>query len=226
MVSSCGIKTDDRPFTLTRIDADAVNRVRDHVTNGGQELRVNSTGGHSQSALKIAEFLTGKDITVVVTGQCSSSCAEYILPAASKIELVGNPIVAMHQNNQIRLHKSTSLSGLTQRERECLKVFSAWADDLLERTGSDTDHYLKTLDRLKIKGISVDRGNGDCPIINFDLEPDIWILTTDELRAFLRHDDIEGELCSKAGAECLSILDDFSATVRTAYINGSVVDLH
>ncbi len=51
---------------------------------------INSPGGEVEAAMKIARHLSRNDVLTIIHGSCSSSCVNYILPAASKLFLEKN----------------------------------------------------------------------------------------------------------------------------------------
>lgn len=59
-------------------------------------LRVNSLGGNVEYALAIAERLAPSAPRVIVDGNCSSSCANYILPIARHIVLLPDAFILLH----------------------------------------------------------------------------------------------------------------------------------
>lgn len=59
-------------------------------------LILDSPGGSVAEALSIAERFEGRDLTMLVVGQCNSSCANYFLPLARRIELAPGSVVMLH----------------------------------------------------------------------------------------------------------------------------------
>lgn len=59
-------------------------------------VSVDSFGGEEGAALDIAEALLEKRTTLRLDGVCLSACAQYLLPAASKIIATPNAVIAMH----------------------------------------------------------------------------------------------------------------------------------
>ncbi|WP_227878859.1 ATP-dependent Clp protease proteolytic subunit [Caulobacter segnis] len=62
-----------------------------------RELIIDSPGGKVGPAMDIADRLsTSTDLTIRITGQCVSSCANYILPMARRMIAAPNAIIALH----------------------------------------------------------------------------------------------------------------------------------
>lgn len=61
------------------------------------ELVVDSQGGPVDAALDIAEKLsTLRDLTIRIDGQCSSSCANYVLPLGRRLAVGRQAIIMLH----------------------------------------------------------------------------------------------------------------------------------
>lgn len=63
-----------------------------------KKVVVNSPGGKAGLGVQIGKFLHERDLPIYVVHECSSSCAEYILPGAKYVIVVGNPIIGFHGN--------------------------------------------------------------------------------------------------------------------------------
>jgi len=62
----------------------------------GMTLILSSPGGDAADAIRAAELMAGRDWTVIVRGMCSSSCANYLLPVAARIEVEPYSAVLLH----------------------------------------------------------------------------------------------------------------------------------
>ena len=71
------------------------------LSEGKNEVRtliINSRGGSALFALKIAKYIIENDLELLVIDDCSSACAEYILPAARRVNFKNSPVLAFHGN--------------------------------------------------------------------------------------------------------------------------------
>ena len=68
---------------------------------------VNSLGGEVLTAIKLGRIINERRIPVFISGICLSSCANYIVPAASKVIILENSYVGFHGTPQ-RHEKSYS----------------------------------------------------------------------------------------------------------------------
>jgi len=88
----------------------------------GQPVRVlliDSGGGEVAAAIDLANWVHARQLDIVVTGMCLSSCANYVFPAARHKEIRPGAIVAWHGNYHHLAH-----TGL-------------WRDDVLLRMRRD-----------------------------------------------------------------------------------------
>jgi hypothetical protein len=63
-----------------------------------QRLLLDSRGGDVAAAIVLADWVHARQLDVVVTGVCLSSCANYVFPAARQKEIRPGAIVAWHGN--------------------------------------------------------------------------------------------------------------------------------
>lgn len=59
------------------------------------QVKVNSFGGEAEAAMEIAGALAQRRLRLVVSGFCMSSCANYLLPAASSVSL-DDAVIGLH----------------------------------------------------------------------------------------------------------------------------------
>lgn len=59
---------------------------------------ITSQGGDTEAAIAIGRIIRANNISVEVKKYCLSACAQYILPAAPKIVLIGNSVIAVHHS--------------------------------------------------------------------------------------------------------------------------------
>ncbi|WP_298159655.1 hypothetical protein [Brevundimonas sp.] len=84
-------------FAITgEIDAALSRCVRETFAGSTRELVLDSNGGSVEAALDIAGILEGRGLTMRVEGECNSSCANYFLPLARRIEFSPRSIVLLH----------------------------------------------------------------------------------------------------------------------------------
>lgn len=61
------------------------------------EVMIDSQGGAAGAAMDIADRLAGlPDLTLNITGECNSSCANYLLPVARRLKVAPDALIALH----------------------------------------------------------------------------------------------------------------------------------
>lgn len=78
------------------IDAGLAVCVRERLQPTTRELVLRSPGGDVSSALDIAQLFEGRQLTMRVRKQCSSSCANYFLPLAGRIVVEPGALIELH----------------------------------------------------------------------------------------------------------------------------------
>jgi hypothetical protein len=78
------------------IDAELARCVRETFADSTRELVLDTGGGSVEAALDIVEILEGRGLTMRVEGQFNSSCANYFLPLARRIEFSPRAMVLLH----------------------------------------------------------------------------------------------------------------------------------
>ena len=108
-LSGCTLLEAAQRGVWTRIDSETLNFTGEIVTGTEidferlmtpdiRRLRVRSSGGDVEVALKIAETIFARKLDLEVNGYCASSCANYWFPAANK-----KLTVAPHASKRVRI---------------------------------------------------------------------------------------------------------------------------
>ncbi len=79
-----------------RTDSAMLECVRSLPSDGARTLRITSSGGDVESALDIAEIISGWSIELVVDQQCNSSCANFIIPVARRVSVRPGGVIMLH----------------------------------------------------------------------------------------------------------------------------------
>lgn len=70
--------------------------VEDFVARGGRELEINSPGGDVGSVIRMSEIVHPAGATLFISGECNSSCANYMIPVARRIVMGPKALVLTH----------------------------------------------------------------------------------------------------------------------------------
>lgn len=91
------LKLDDTTVRLRgEINADMEACAANALTAGVERVVVNTPGGDTQAGRAIARKIAGLPRTLVIDGECSSSCANYFVPAAIRLEATPGSFIAIH----------------------------------------------------------------------------------------------------------------------------------
>lgn len=72
------------------------------ATNARTELVVlRSMGGSVSAALKMANAIAANNLRVIVRGMCLSSCANYLMPAASSVFVEQDSLIGFHGDSRL-----------------------------------------------------------------------------------------------------------------------------
>ena len=110
-------------------------------------LQINSLGGNVEYALSVAERLAPSAPRVIVDGNCSSSCANFILPIARHIVLRPDAIILLHGSADPALlarfkrdgSGSEAFRQVAERQARFVAAQGIAPGWLLYRTGEDGD---------------------------------------------------------------------------------------
>lgn len=106
-------------------------------------MRVDSVGGNVEAALDAAEVLARWRPHIIVTGQCSSSCANYWLPLAGRITLEPRAAVILHGSidqgfvDQAPPDRRAALQATAERQAAFAEIHGVPPGWLMTRTRGD-----------------------------------------------------------------------------------------
>jgi len=93
---SCEQRTPELFVLNGEIDDGLRDCVRDRYRDTTTHVLLNSQGGSVEHALDIAERFEGRRLTMRVEEKCNSSCANYFLPLAGRIEVAPGATILLH----------------------------------------------------------------------------------------------------------------------------------
>lgn len=93
----CSLSEDETTLFLRGSTDDAMLAcVEPYRSASIESVNVDSHGGNVLTAIAIGEILAGYDATLIVTGNCSSSCSNYFIPVAQKLIVSSDAIMLSH----------------------------------------------------------------------------------------------------------------------------------
>lgn len=162
---------------------------------------VNSIGGKSRFAREIAEVMAENDAGLLIVGECSSACFEFLVPTASSVTAISEPIIAVH-GNPIVTHTLLQRAGYV-RPSHCPWPSRDFLQDLYARKGLKTDFVQKTIEMLGDASVAFTvKENGCLSSLSFTSRNQYWEPTRDEIEQYLGV-EISGELCRDKIESCL-----------------------
>lgn len=80
--------------------ADISSRIHLASNQTDKMLILNSSGGRTSVSLLLSDLIISNNISITVTKECLSNCAEILLPSAKEIRFKNSPIIGFHGNMQ------------------------------------------------------------------------------------------------------------------------------
>lgn len=196
------LRNSNIPLMPAFIDDDFLIRLK-NLPPETTKIALISTGGLADKGLEAAEIVRSRGLEVVVLGSCNSACAEYILPAASKIQFFDDPFVGFHGNESSMMYFAVE-DGLRNPcapdsdQKNMLDKLEKLIDRkeaLYNKTGHKKDFWkaqINTLGSAKLIKAPA-RGSGCVYIQKFPYE--LWYPTSEQLHSLLGL-EFEGTLCA------------------------------
>jgi len=223
MGSACGeLDAVDPTYKFEgRIDEYALDEIKNHTTHGSI-LIINSTGGKIESAIQLGEYIHHYNLEVIIDGPCISACAEFILPAASKLTLTKDTMIGFHGNQYIfnDLYKRFD----SNMRFHCYSELSRKADQLYSKLNVDKDFWLETYKRIEPVGVQIIENGSDCGALKYKLTHKFWYPSVDQIEGFLNR-EISDEICNNNG-KCMGlyVLQNFRKSGQRYLIHDKSVE--
>lgn len=183
---------------------------------------ISSYGGRGDIGLDIADLVRSREARLTVVDRCLSSCAEFILPAASEINFVGAPLVGFHGNPA--LIEWLAVRSEHESVEACEFEESNRMYDLYLERGVDFGFFhlqVKVL-RLLSFGLDYEAPTGECPSMNYVFEHDMWFPSAKTLREDLGL-VFSGSVCADSPDECASRVKSIYAGRGTFVVDDRIV---
>lgn len=168
------------------------------------EILIHSTGGNPDPSLRFAELIIKSKNSIVVNGDCISACAEYVLPAASSIEMRNDPLIGFHWNAMMieELMRNTATKDVEYCEfRDSKKL-----RQLQKNMGVNHNFWKQVLLKLENKKYFVEYRPGRCPWKKMNFRNRLWFPTSRQLREDYNL-SFEGAVCADDYDKCLKKID-------------------
>lgn len=158
-------------------------------------LELDSIGGLETDAIIAANAIAERSVVIEVNRYCVSACVDFILPAATAVKFINQPIVAVHGNPAAMQFLMTHYSppGI---ENCRFAEYQSFAD-LYRRRGANLQFFHNQLAKLGVRAFEVSPPLGEdaCPHHNIVFEVDYWLPSAAELRSGMQI-EVDGETCA------------------------------
>lgn len=159
---------------------------------------VNSPGGLPTIATELSKMIFEHELIVVVDGECSSACTEFLMPAAKKVTLLPNALVAFHRNS-FTIRDAIEGGGYVVPP-DCPSVSFDWIAELYRKRGLSMQFHLLEEEKLGEMTFEFIVDSSGCPkITKYETEFEFWLADRDSLENFYGESiEIEGRLCRES----------------------------
>ncbi len=202
-LASCNQTSKNKIYVKGRIDERFVARLLSQNTYGAT-IFLSSRGGLSRQAVLIAQNLRDNQNTLVISGDCISACAEYLLPAAKKVHLQKGARVGFHWNAMMIRHLYEKHA--TQNLEFCSEDDAKQLYRIQSEAGVNTNFWQETLKRLGNYVFTLSYSLNRCPAKIMEFENTLWYPTSQQLRE-LYGLIFTGSVCADDFKSCAQWID-------------------
>lgn len=173
------------------LDADSVDRL-DRASIEGSEITISSPGGDPVFGYAFGRIVFDRKLTVRLGEECSSSCAEFVLPAAARVVASSDTLIGFHGSDWIghwvdKTYYSSSPAA-------CEESRLTWLRMVYARRGLNTEAWREVARRLLIVDHEAEIDSG-CLSSSIWKWNSIWFPTSAQMRDLFGYQEIES-LCS------------------------------
>lgn len=173
------------------------------ATRSNNPLHVNSSGGMTSIALTLAQEIGTNTLPIVVSKECSSNCAEILLPAGQSVYFRDNPIIAFHGNTISYKHFVESDDSVDSTY--CNWIYVDEILDLYSSRGVNQNFWKEQMLRLQ-PNVEFKILPNKCPWRIYNFKNEAWLPTSKQLRELLKL-NFEGSVCADDLKECKKRID-------------------
>ncbi len=201
IINSCHSK--EHTSTPIRLIDDNIPTILEQLESSQLEktpLKLSSRGGYTSSSLKVAMKIKANAIHMIVDNECTSNCAEILLPFADKITFEKQPIIGLHGNDFSYRHYVSELA--SKNRNFCNWSYSYQIENQLISKSMRTDFWKEQMKRLK-PSVEFKYDNQSCPWRLYNFENHMWLPTSQQLRK-LWGLKFSGSVCADDFEKCTS----------------------
>lgn len=190
LLASCGNKHDVQYHHSGEIDENFIQGLGNVKENSA--ISIVSGGGDPVLGEALAKIILDKKLEILVGDICASSCAEYIIPAASKIHF-NDSLIGYHQSPQMLqflFNNQRPIDEKLCKYTELVDFLTSLHSDKLERS----TFWADTLEMLNLQKTQFLVG-GNCTEIGVKFKYQMWFPNSNQLASLFKS-PTTGQLCS------------------------------
>lgn len=174
------------------ITSDTFTQVSSFLEQPGvTRLMIASEGGSSWASANLALLIQRNDIELVVQDHCLSSCAEYLLPAAKKLDLRETAVIGFHGNPQL---ERQLLREAGEQAPFCGEQAARALELIYRASGANSEFWRSQREVLKPHNVRVVDGRS-CKTVTYKTEIETWLPARRDLEALLGR-NLPGPVCA------------------------------
>lgn len=206
-ISACsdvsnGELSGEPPITINKFNLPKILERIETASESNQPLVFNSYGGSTFFSLLLSSQIDEK-LNIVVDQECTSNCAEIIMPSAKSLLFKNRPIIGFH-GNTTSYRYYVEQSNLNDKS-QCNWVYEENFQKLIKAKAINPNFWVEQMDRLQPK-VSFKLIRGECPQINYNFKNHIWLPNSDQLKN-LMNIRFQGSICADNYRRCSKRVD-------------------
>lgn len=166
------------PVVEGRIDQDFLDKLEKSIEKS-PTIILSSGGGEVLKAFEAAKVLDSANVTIIVDDNCSSACAEDLLPAGKDIIFRNSPLIGFHWNSFMNRSQMVRFGGDVS---SCSSVGLANQKYIYGLKGLNVDFWRETEARLDLQFYQVVPNGKLCPNKRRKFKNYLWLPDSQHIR--------------------------------------------
>lgn len=192
---------------LIELEEPSYNEITQLILSANKDntpLVFNSKGGMTGFSLRIAKLLNLYQVSIKITRECTSGCAEILLPAAHSIYFENRPIIGYHGN--ILSYRYYVDNFAVRDTNKCGWRYAEETETLLEEKSLNQFFWKEQMKRLN-PDVTFNYQKFACPEMVDNFENYMWLPTSKQLKE-LYGLKFSGEVCADQLKSCSKRIDE------------------
>lgn len=191
--------SDDGPnyAMISKINENLYKNVQ-NINLRNKTVAISSVGGNNYWAIKLAQKIEAEKISLNVHYDCTSACAEFLLPAANQVKFIDNPMIGFHWSPLMNMDQFLRFGG-TQSGCESQREAYKYQKYIFKKNELNPKFWMEVEKRLQL--ITYDGTVDNCSTGKRKFLNKLWLPTSNQLKNLLRL-NFEGGVCADDFKEC------------------------